>query len=162
MDINQKKTELSPDDDVFIIGEKNTIFHKKNGTVKEILPSGKVSVDFHKEFSFIFGFEYNQGKTTWEFEPQDLKKFILDEEPAVKVERMFHRHYRTLYTLTYKFSTENLCMHDGCTKKAVKRILYNQWGTVCEYDVCEEHNKDGYCGDGFDMTPNYQATVKEV
>jgi len=162
MDTNQEKTELSPGDDVFIIGEEDTIFHKKNGTIKEILPSGKVSVHFHKEFSHIFGFEYERGQTTWEFDPQDLKKFNLDEEPAIKAERIYPNYYHHLYVLKYKFSPENLCMHDGCTNKAVRRILYNCWGSVCEYDVCEEHNKDGYCGDGFDMTPDYRATVKEV
>lgn len=162
MDTNQEKTELSPGDDVFIIGEKDTIFHKKNGTIKEILPSGKVSVHFHKEFSFIFGFEYEQGQTTCEFDPKDLKKFILDEQPEVKANRIYPNYYHTLYTMKYKFSPENNCMHECCTNKAVKRILYNCWGTVSEYDVCEDHNKDGYCGDGFSMTPDYQPTVKKV
>lgn len=40
------------------------------------------------------------------------------------------------------------CMADGCTAKAVKRIGFNCWGAVCEYDVCEKHmNRDGVRGD---------------
>lgn len=157
-----EKNELYPGDDVIIIGTKDIILYQLNGTVKEILPSGKVVVHFHKEFSHFFGFEYEKGQTTCEFDPQDLKKFILAEEPAVKVDRIFHNHWHHLYTMKYKFSPENLCMHNGCTNKAVKRILYNCWGTVSEYDVCKDHDEDGWCGDGFSMTPNYQATVKEA
>ena len=153
--------ELASGDDVIIIGEENSIFHEKNGTVKEILPSGKALVHFHKEFSYLFGFEYEQGQTTCEFDLKDLKRFVLDEEPVIKVNRTYQNSYHTLYTLPYKFSPENLCMHNDCSHKAVKRILYNCWGAVCEYDVCNEHNKDGYCGDGFCMNPSYQATVKE-
>lgn len=158
----QTKEKLAPGDDVFIRGDKNTIFYGKDGTVKEVLASGKILVHFHKNFSYIFGFGYSNGETTCEFDTEDLKKFNLDEKPEIKVERLFPNYYHHLYGIPYKFSPKNLCMHQNCSANATKRILYNCWGTVCEYDVCEEHNKDGYCGDGFSMKQDYKAEVKEM
>jgi hypothetical protein len=156
------KSELKVDDDVFIIGVKYSIFHGKNGTVKALLPTGMIEVHFAKEFSYIFGFEYDQGKTTWEFEPKDVKKFILDEFPHRKANRLYNQNYNVLCSFTYKFSPENDCMCKGCKQKATKRILFNIWGTVGEYDVCQEHAvMDGKCGDMFDVKTGYTAQVKE-
>lgn len=153
----ETKEKLAPGDDVFIRGNnKDTIFYGKDGTVKEVLANGKVIVHFHKNFSHLFGFYYNKGETSIEFDAEDLEKFMLDEEPLTKANRIYYKHYHTLYTRTYKFSPENMCMHLSCNQKAVKRILYNCWGSVAEFDVCEEHDKDGYCGDGFPMKQEYK------
>ena len=154
--------KLAPGDDVFVRGDEDTIFYGKNGTVKEILKNGKVIVRFHKEFSYIFGSIYENKRNTQEFNSKDLEKFNLNERPEIKVERLFPNFYHHLYGIPYKFSPKNLCMNQDCSEKATKRILYNCHGTVCEYDVCEEHNKDGYCGDGFPMSRDYDAEVKET
>ena len=160
----QTNEKLSPGDDVFIRGDEEDRFYGMDGTIKEITKENKAVVHFYKKFAYLFGFTdyYHQNITTCEFELDKLEKFNLDERPEIKVERLFPDFYHHLYGIPYKFSPKNLCMHKDCSEKATKRILYNCWGTVCEYDVCEEHNKDGYCGDGFPMRHDYEAEVKET
>ena len=159
----EQTSVLAPEDDVLIVGMEDSSFHGKNGKVKAILPTGMVEVHFFKEFAYLFGHEYNQGKTTWEFDPKDLQKIILEEHPRLKANRLYNRRYNVLYELKYRFSPENDCMCEACPKKAVKRILFNFYGTVSEYDVCEVHaSKDGYMGDSLETKPGYTPKVKEL
>lgn len=157
----ETKEKLSPGDDVFVWGVDDTIFYGKNGTVKEVLENGKVIVHFHKEFSYIFGSEYDEGKTTHEFDSEDLEKFNLDEFPKTKIERIFKNLWHHLFRIPYNFSPENLCMHKDCEKNATKRILFNCHGSVSEYDVCEKHTEfDGRCADSFPYKKNYKTKIR--
>jgi hypothetical protein len=153
--------ELKKGDNVFIVVSENSIFHGKYGIVDEV-KENKAAVYFEKKFSHLIGSDYNRGKTTEEFNLTELKKFDLDEETEIKANRMFPSLFHFIYASKYKFSPENDCMYENCNKKAQKRILYNTWGSVCEYDVCEDHkDNDGRCGDGFNGKKNYHAVVME-
>ncbi len=62
--------------------------------------------------------------------------------------RVYGRMYHTTYSLCFDFSPKNPCMREGCTAHAVKRCVFNCWGSVFERDWCTEHAKlDGWSGD---------------
>lgn len=158
----KKESILCSGDDVIIIGQKDTIFENKDGTVKEInLSTKKAIIHFHPNYSYIFGYEYQQGITTHEFDFDDLEKVDLSLKDNItrKANRLFGKMYHSLYSLKYSFSNNNECMHKECNNQASKRILYNCWGTVCEYDVCIQHEKlDGIAGDGFECKTDYKVS----
>ncbi len=63
-----------------------------------------------------------------------------DLAPENRVKRVFRSDsWHRLYTLKTPFSLENDCMHEGCEKKAVLRALVNLWGSIHDFDVCEDH-----------------------
>lgn len=55
--------------------------------------------------------------------------------------------------------TNELCMHKECTKKRVRRIIWNCWGTITDVDVCEDHAVEfnGVCADDFPYRKNLAA-----
>jgi len=63
--------------------------------------------------------------------------------------------FHSLYSLKEPFKENTRCY--CCTNTATKRIVFNTWGTVCEYDMCDEHAEayGDHCGDG--VTP-YEET----
>ncbi len=154
--------ELKPGDDVLIIVPDDDYFHGADGVVKSI-GDEKVTVEFGKEYYSIFSHMGRYNETTEEFESNELQKFDIVYHLEIKATRIYGRdHFHHLYQIPYRFSPKNDCMHHDCTKKSTKRIIFNVWGSVCEYDVCDEHAKsnDGYCGDEFNMKPGYYAEEK--
>lgn len=152
---------LSPGNDVLIIVPDDYYFHGTDGVVKSI-GDEKVTVEFGKEHHSIFSQMGRFAETTAEFPSNELQIIDIADYLEIRATRMYGSNYfHHLCRLPYRFSFKNDCMHHDCSKKSTKRIIFNAWGTVCEYDVCDEHaESDGCCGDGFFMKNNYHAEEK--
>ncbi|MCX6823322.1 MAG: hypothetical protein NTX91_05035 [candidate division SR1 bacterium] len=150
--------ELHPGDNVLIIVPDDDYFHSADGIVKSI-GGEKVVVEFGKEYASIFASMCIFGDHIYEFEGKKLQKFNLVDHPEIRAKRIYGSdRFHHLQVLKYRFSAKNNCMKEGCPKESTKRIIFNAWGTVSEYDVCDEHGEhDGWCGDGFHIKPNYYA-----
>ena len=51
----------------------------------------------------------------------------------------FPQHHHSTYAITFPFSSENDCMLEDCGAKCARRVVVNFWGSLYEYDLCEEH-----------------------
>lgn len=155
--------ELKPTDNVLIVVPDTHDFHKAYGKVKKVI-ADQVLVSFGLEFSDLFRYGDTEDKRIEKFDKKEVVKFNPDDHPEIKANLVYgENRYHHLYITTYKFSPENDCICKGCDKKAHKRILFNVWGTVREYDVCEEHAKfDGWCGDSFSVKDNYHPVIIEM
>ena len=140
----------------FNLGEE----YQLNGCYGQIDKINKTNIRVYipKKYSWVYGYEYYQKKRfTDSFKPSQLKVVgCIEDFLEMRVSLLYNKSYHSLSTYKYKFSPNNDCSVEGCNCKAVKRILYNCWGIVSEFDVCEEHAKyDGYCGDGFPHKKDY-------
>jgi hypothetical protein len=80
--------------------------------------------------------------------------FITSEEatPEMRANRLFGRMmWHSTYTFKKAFAG-GACNHKQCPAAATRRIMVNIWGSVCEYDVCEEHGAE-YHGKLLDEFP---------
>ncbi|MBT5807691.1 hypothetical protein HOI18_00240 [Candidatus Uhrbacteria bacterium] len=74
--------------------------------------------------------------------------------PKLRATHLFGRGYHHSSLLVAEWTPERLCMHaahDGADPpNSTKRIMINAWGTVCDVDVCPEHERlDGFRMDMF-------------
>lgn len=140
----------------FVLGENNML-NGKYGIVDEI-NGDMVVVHIPKKYGYVYGFEYyDKPRFTDEFKLSELK-FVGDivDFPELRAD-LTYSGYHHLTSYNYAFSDKNDCCVEGCKKKAVKRILYNCWGTVSEYDVCDKHKKYHLmCGDGISTKSVYR------
>lgn len=66
-----------------------------------------------------------------------------DATPEMRARRLFGRQHHSVYSFKLPFSTGGQCQREGCPREKTRRIMVNIWGSVCEYDACEE------CGQEF-------------
>jgi hypothetical protein len=82
--------------------------------------------------------------------------------PEMRANRLFPRHWNQIYTRKAPFVAGQRC--DACQSPTTSRILVNIWGTVVEYDVCEEHaSYHGQMVDDFPtLLPQSHADTAQV
>ena len=49
------------------------------------------------------------------------------------------RRWHSLFTRIDEFTAGQQCNVDQCDKLTTKRIIVNIWGSVAQYDTCDEH-----------------------
>ncbi len=117
-------------------------FWNKYGVVDRVKGAGD---DITFRVKFGLGVETRAGSPSecW-FKRTDLE--ALSEMPSeARVEYLYGKHgYHSLYQLRHPFDERSTChhrAHDGesVAPRAVKRLLLNAWGAVCEFDACEAH-----------------------
>ncbi len=85
-------------------------------------------------------------------EPDELE---IQEDGWTQEDRatfLFGSSWHSMWNLKFPWQEGNPCMHsahDGQDRPpAVRRVMMNIWGSVCELDMCEEHLEyDGRCAD---------------
>ena len=115
---------------------------------------GPITVEFGEyQDSWLFGgpFYGEQG------EDKNEKRYIVHfEENELRVEddwdvthkARYHWHssiFHTVYERVEPFIHGKVCECEECSGEAIRRIVTNVWGVVCEYDVCEEHSEYNGC-----------------
>lgn len=136
----QKK--LNEGDDVLILVPLNHSFHGAHGTIKKINKK-TIDVFIPKEWAHLWGPHYEEGKSFWEFSPQELKKFSFKEFPA----RDALRNGEIPFLLFDPPSPNTHCMCEGCERNVTHRIIYKSHSALAQYDVCSIHsNVDGKQG----------------
>jgi len=134
-------------------------FTGKQGQVVEIVEDGNedgpIGVRFPEYYSHLFAYP-DKPDTIVRFQISDLKRNTRDDPQDINLRQlggilfgssMWHTIYCLGKPLMIGFTD---CMHEGCSEKALVRIMVNCFGTVCEADVCKEHfeyhgrNCDGF------------------
>lgn len=149
--------------DTVIICDENSYLNGKDGNITKIkTDTNVVIVSFDKRYKYKIGPNYYQDSdsTTIEFDLNNVKKILLEENFEIWFDRVFPGGYNIAYEPKYQLSPENNCMYRNCKEKSVKRIVFNCWGTVSTYDVCEKHSEyHGMRGDEFPMKKGYKLKV---
>ncbi len=116
----------------------------KDGPIGVIFPEYYTDLFMHPDFGSIV-----------RFEEDDLEKVDASGEQNISLELRLKILFGNM--VNYYFPLEHSliightdCMHQGCVKKAVARIMVNCHGSVSDVDVCEDHfewhgrNCDGF------------------
>jgi hypothetical protein len=126
-------------------------FNGKQGEIVSWDEKNKLYIiKLNPRFEYLVGAGLSGDDKYVRFEETELRTED-DWEPLNKVHTLFGRDmWHTVEYSESKFVPGEECCHQGCHKKASRRIMVNVWGTVLEEDVCDEHAKmyHGKCIDG--------------
>lgn len=132
--------ELIPRGSVVTVLSRDNEFEGKQGILEEdaISPDAEIKVKFGKEYSYLFG-PFRGCEVSVQIRADQLRKDS-DFTPENRAQRLFEGRWNVVYTLRDPFDPNagHDCQRESCEKKATRRILVNIWGTVCEYETCEE------------------------
>lgn len=146
--------------DIITVIHEGWRFTGKQGRVEEIVEDGNkdgpIGVSFPAYYGRILDYPYEPGNIV-RFQRDDLKINDRDEPQDISRKQlydflfgrsMWHSEYLLDYPLMIGFTE---CMHKGCEKKVVARIIINCHGVISEADVCKDHM--GYHGHNCDGFP---------
>lgn len=114
---------------------------------EDIVPVGTRGVgelEFDGEYRFTLdGYEYGWNLTEECYRVLPESELPLEHRCKLKFGNQFH----SLFTLKEPFKAETQCY--CCKAEATRRVEVNIWGSVTQYDMCDDHamQYDGMCCD---------------
>jgi hypothetical protein len=105
-----------------------------------VSPDQEVPVRFGREYSYLFGSDFDEESAILSFHAGDLRSEV-GFSPENRARRLFNSStFHHVWTLSGLFdpAAGHDCQCESCRAKATRRILVNILGCVCEFETCDD------------------------